>query len=388
MYKSRLIYLGLLVASFVFSQALYESISFMTFIIVLLLPVLSITLALLSYRFIKINTSLSNTNIDRLSQFVVRIGINNKSPLILPSFKIICTLPDVEGKKTEKVVFFLVSPFARSGTFDYKCRFVNRGVYNISVDKIEYYDFLKLVKIKKRINQKLTLNILPRKIDVSLSVSSDMQNQENSNFVGTSTVVSGGDIIGVKEYVYGDNLKNVHWKLSVKTDDLILKTYAEDVFDKAYVIVDMSAYYDEFYLNKSITDCVVEAALCAIRKYYKNGIRFGFILNIGKSETVKFSISSASDLMHAESVLYNTPMLDGTDITDMLKSLNFSQISGCEVTVITAFRSEETLKSMQKIFLDKKTKLNIINISEEEKNAKNDVVIYTRDYIEKQDKSE
>ncbi len=90
MYKSRLIYLAIIVASFIFSQALYEPVSYMTFIIVLILPVISVVLALLSYPLIKIKISASRTDVFRFEDFAVKISVKNYSPFISPSFKIFC----------------------------------------------------------------------------------------------------------------------------------------------------------------------------------------------------------------------------------------------------------------------------------------------------------
>lgn len=384
MYKSRLIYAAVILASFVFSQALYESVSFMTFVIALLLPVLSVTLALISYPLISVKVNTSGTRFARLMKFVMRITVRNKSPFISPSFKITCSVPDESGKKTEQVVFVFNSSFARKNSFDYDYFFANRGIYTISVDKVEYYDFLKLIKIRKSVNKKINIISEPRNIELMLPVGAEQQNQDNSNLVGTAAVVNGGDMIGVREYAFGDNLKNVHWKLSAKNDDLVVKSFAEDIYDQAYVIADMSVYYEDLYLNKSITDCVVEATLSAIRDYAKNSIRFSLIINTAKGETVRYPISTPVELFEAEKAISRSTMVDDSDILDMLKNINFGTISGCEVCIITSFRSEDVLKSIQKMFIDKKTRLQIINVSENEQNFKTGVITYTREYIEKQ----
>lgn len=50
MTRSRLIYLGLLIGAFVFSQALYDSISLFTLALVLLIPLISLICLLISLR--------------------------------------------------------------------------------------------------------------------------------------------------------------------------------------------------------------------------------------------------------------------------------------------------------------------------------------------------
>lgn len=387
MYKSRLIYLAILIAAFVFSQALYESISYMTLIIVLILPVFSVLMSVLSYPLVSVNATTSKTELCRFDKFLMCVTVNNKSPLISPSLKITCSVPDIEGKTTEQVVFVLNSSFARKGSFDYSCSFAYRGINEITVDNVEYYDFLKLIKIKKKIAKSAVVTVKPRRIELKLPVSSYQQNQENSNMVGTANVLSGGDMIGVREYSLGDNLKNVHWKLSAKSEELIMKSFAENIYDKAFVIADMSAYYSDEYTSKAMTDCVVEATLSAIRSYVESSVRFSLLINISKNESIRYPISTPNDLFAAESVLSLTPMINNTSVLDTLRNIDFNSLSGCEVCIISSFASEEVLKNIKKIFIDKKCRLNIINISKTESKEKDGVIVYTKQFIENQGRS-
>ena len=382
MYKSRLIYLAIIIAAFVFSQALYESVSFMTFIIVLVLPVISIVFSLFSFPLVSVKLSTSGRDIYRFDKFVVRFTIFNKSPFVSPSFKIYCSVPDSSGQKNEQVVFILNSPFGRRGYFDYTSYFSIRGIHKVYVDAVEYYDFLKLIKIKKNISKSVVIKVKPRKINLDVPVNSERNMQENSNIAGVATVEYGGDMLGVREYLHGDNLKNVHWKLSAKSDDIIMKSFAENVFDKAYIIADLCSYYSNQYLSRSMTDCVVEAALSAIRDYAENSVRFGLIITKNKGESERFSIATPSDLFEAEQTLSAAPMIEETTVIDLLNNIDFNMLSGSEVCIITSFGVTDILNGVKKIFIDKKCKVSIINISEYDEADKNGMIVYSREYIE------
>ena len=290
MLKSRLIYLGIILTSFIFSQALYESVSFMTFVIVLILPIISIFFALVVYPFISVRIITNGSNVRRLDEFVIRVVIKGVCPFISPAMKITCSVPDENGYEIKKTIFAASPSFLIKSYFDYTCKLVNRGTYTLKVDSIEYYDFLKLVKIKKKFKKSLKVNVQPRKIKVDIPVAYEQYNQDNTYILGENTNASVGDMVGVRDYVMGDNLKNVHWKLSSKSEELITKTYAEDICDKAYIIVDMSAYYEEHFINKSMTDCVVELALCAVEEYAKTSVRFGVVLSPGLNEPLLLQV--------------------------------------------------------------------------------------------------
>ena len=119
-----------------------------------------------------------------------------------------------------------------------------------------------------------------------------------------------------------------------------MKTFAENIYDQAIVIADMSAYYDDEYINKSMTDCVVECALSAIRDYAKSSVRFSLIVNTSKNTVLYFPIMSQSDLYEASTGIMMTPMVTDSSVTDLLRSIDINTVSGCEVCIITSFCSD------------------------------------------------
>ena len=387
MYKSRLIYLAILIASFIFSQALYESVAFMTFIVILMLPLVSVFLALISYAALSIDFDSRSRSVFRFDDFLIKISVRNYSPFISPSICINCSMPDDDGIKIEKVSFMANASVGMGGSFDYIRSFANRRIYKLSIDSAEYYDFLKLIRIKKKISKTVYVRSKPRNIELGLPVISDQQKQENSMFVGNALVNRGGDMFGVKEYAYGDSMKNVHWKLSAKSDELVVKTFAENIYEKAIVIADMSAYYESDVKSRAMTDCIAEAALSAIRSYYASAVNFRLIFNVAKNQNSQFLISSASELFDAQGAIAMTPMVPDTSVTDILRNVDFDAVSGCEVCIITSFASDDMLKNIKKMFIDKKSGLRVIRISEYEAFEKDGVLSYTREFIERRCKN-
>ncbi len=383
MYKSRLIYLSIVVAAFIFSQALYESVSYMTLIIVLILPFISVFLALLSFPLLKVFISTANKSIFRYSDFTVKIKLNNYSPFICPSFKINCTMPDDTGADVEKVSFMVNMSAGSGGSLKYSRFFANRGKYVVSVDSIEFFDFLKLLKFTKKVSKSIIMTVKPCDLELQLPVTSELQRQENSMIVGTTPVNSGGDMFAVRDYIFGDSMKNVHWKLSAKSEDIVVKTFAENIYDQAIVIADMSCYYDDKFLGRSMTDCVIEATLSAINDYNKSSVRFSLIYNVGKNENIYCPIVSPSDLIIAQNSIMMTPMVENSSVTDLLQNVDINIISGCEVCLITSFGSDDMIKKVKAMFIDIKSRLKVIRITELDTPEADGVLSYSKEYIEK-----
>ncbi len=384
MWKSRIIYISIIAAAFIFSQSLYDSVSFLTLIVLLSFPLITILLAALSFPFIKVKLFSTKTKVCRFEKFDLKILIKNQSPFVSSAFKILCHLPDIEGKNNEKICFAVNSQCGRKCYFIHQSFFANRGMYSVYIDSIEYYDFLKLIKIKKKVGCELKISCYPARIQLPIDICSQRQNQENSNVIGTSLVSDGGDMVGVRDYVYGDNVKNIHWKLSSKNDNIVIKSFAEDIYDQAYIVIDLSAYYNDIFIAKSMSDCVVETAIATIRSYQKNLIRFSVIVNISKSETKSFRVMSESDLFEIESFISLLPFVSDCTVSDVLNGINLNGVLGAEVCVITSFGSNDVVKNVKKHFVDSNTKLNIVNISLYDFDNEAGLVTYTKDFIENQ----
>ena len=65
----------------------------------------------------------------------------------------------------------------------------------------------------------------------------------------------------IREYRDGDLLRSVHWKLSAKKDDLIVKVLDGQRSTESAIIMDLNSYYDDINSNLNATDAVIESAL-------------------------------------------------------------------------------------------------------------------------------
>ena len=69
---------------------------------------------------------------------------------------------------------------------------------------------------------------------VSAMPEADTQSQKTKGAVA-------GDMIGIREYVPGDPVRNIHWKLSEKTDKMLVKELGDPVTDQYLLLIDSAA---------------------------------------------------------------------------------------------------------------------------------------------------
>ena len=113
------------------------------------------------------------------------------------------------------------------------------GVYEFSVSKINVYDILHLFRSRKEIPESgrvlVMPSVFPTKITVSGSAAAMLESDKYSQTKGGNDP---GEVRNIREYVIGDPVKNIHWKLSEKTDKLLVKELGLPVTDQMLVVLD------------------------------------------------------------------------------------------------------------------------------------------------------
>lgn len=147
------------------------------------------------------------------------------------------------------------------------------GRYELSVASAGVSDPLKLWHRKISAEDKLHITVMPERFDVALSVtSSSSAMPESYSYIEGRNGNDQGDVRGIREYVPGDPVKNIHWKLSGKIDKLLVKEMGLPITDQFLVILDNAA---DVGLNPDALDAIASV--------------FRSILETLKSENVNFT---------------------------------------------------------------------------------------------------
>lgn len=97
------------------------------------------------------------------------------------------------------------------------------GLLKISVSRVYIKDLMGFLRLKKQVEQAAELSILPRPVtDIAYektSLEQGMLESEESSKRGNDF----SDVQEVREYIPGDKLMSIHWKLSAKRDILMVK---------------------------------------------------------------------------------------------------------------------------------------------------------------------
>ena len=149
-------------------------------------------------------------------------------------------LEDVLGNKEEyKIVTNLLPFMNRYCTLELCPNY--SGSFLVRLKSVKINDILGLTSAAKKIGSMLTLLVYPKIRDESIpvTVENDAVYKEDSDEF--SDLISGNDksqIFDINQYQVGDSIRDIHWKLSSKTDNLMVKRYSYPIEKQINVFID------------------------------------------------------------------------------------------------------------------------------------------------------
>ncbi len=347
MTRSRLIYLALLIVSFIFSQALYDSISLFTLAIVLLIPIISFLCLMISLALVKITLDPLPAREERLKSFAIRLKIRSRTPVMLPMMKFFMRVSNPQGD--ESVEGYTVVQYQAFGTtqLEIPLQFKVRGVYKVGMESVIFYDFLRLFSVRRKLNGKGIVVVEPRKLRMEMLVQTSRQEQENTVTVGGTETKSNGDMAGIREFNEYDTLRQVHWKLSARLSKMIVKTYWENSCDNVMILADLFPYEEDRLINRHLTDCVVEITNKITGMLAENGVRCTLGYANYDSMLYLHSISTPEEQIHAVETFSMSPMMESGALQESLSSMDFSALNGGTLYIVTSMPADQLRDCME-----------------------------------------
>ncbi len=194
--------------------------------------------------------------------FTVRHGC----PLPVAAIRIHLSVPSACAP--EQQVNVSCGPF-RARTFRQVIPCPHRGVYEAGVARVSVEDVFGLVCLRRRPGARpVKVEVLPRPRPAEPLPPSAVDQGPPIISRAAEDNASPSDVRAWQE---GDELKKVHWKLSLRKRELLVRTYEETARPDTLIIPDLaelSALRDE---RLTLEDCVCEAALGAVEAQLRAG---------------------------------------------------------------------------------------------------------------------
>lgn len=165
---------------------------------------------------------------ERGRESLVKLIITNRCILPATKMKAMVVVKDVMRGRKKK--YRMTMPAVPKGESEYiqSVSFYGTGSYEVFLSKLQIYDVTGLLCHNVRMKKRGLVQVLPELHDVPVRLT-----LATKNFYGEADVYEenrpghdNSEIFQVREYREGDRLQNVHWKLTAKQDDLMVKDYS------------------------------------------------------------------------------------------------------------------------------------------------------------------
>jgi len=240
-HKAAIVYACLLVFALIFTQALRATASALLFWFLILLPIISVLYVLIGKALIRIYVGSDITKVEKMQPVEYELRIINASPFAYPFIEAIISVPQEDGVRcTEQSMTMSLAPMG-SYIVNHTTSFKYRGMYEIGVRCLYISDFLGLFSIRLDVDIYNNVMVFPRKLGMNMKMTTsatDIPNDSPKLVFSTEKA----EISNIREYIPGDSLKSIHWKLSSKGWDggLMVKDFNTNTSQSVYMLCDFS----------------------------------------------------------------------------------------------------------------------------------------------------
>ena len=265
-----------------------------------LLPFISVFFLTQMIKHVNVTLFSSDDEVHLNDELSIGIVVTNSS--LFTSLHCACNLEfansfmDVNGKQTISV------PVTAKSTFKSPliCNVTSLGVFSVKLENYILSDMFGILKVVCDSNDSFDIVVLPNADEPDDNVAMGLMEGMSDNEDDTRKGNEYADISNIREYIPGDRIKDIHWKLSAKKDKLLVKERIHTSERQMIIWLDSSDS------KRIVTDILSEAysVLCHV-------IREGILVKLmwydySSNSVNEYSVLDNYDLINAFIKIYSS----------------------------------------------------------------------------------
>lgn len=227
MFRYRIAYILFLAAAVLLY--LFDSgyLAFYLLAVMIALPVLSWLLTLLSVRGTAVSLELETPYAARNEEALLRVRLKNRAffPVAQAELRFRFENLFFGEERTERL--FLPVSSGPEQTVEYRFKSLHCGEIAVTLVKTVYFDYFGIFSISPKAGQSALLFVapVPRVLDTVVDTTAD-PGAESNTYSKYKPGDDPSEIFDIRAYREGDPMRSVHWKLSSRMDELMVKEFS------------------------------------------------------------------------------------------------------------------------------------------------------------------
>lgn len=175
------------------------------------------------------------------------------------------------------------------------------GLVRVSMAAVRLRDPLGLVRLRTRATAEREILVEPRRFEMRITLADDVDiTAESDEYSMTKPGSDSSETFGVREYQPGDPIKRIHWKLSQKSQNLMLRELGLPIVRRALILLETTFPEGENPRPEPLHAAAevffsVSAALCEQETAHVAAWRRGETLVCREIETVEDVVAAAAE---------------------------------------------------------------------------------------------
>lgn len=238
---------------------------FMALLIDIIAPFISVVLLFVMRNMIQIKIRSTEMYERRLSTSYIELSVINKAYFM--SFDVCVNLSAANSFYNSKGSTIISVPARFHGTYKQliPVEYTRNGRYRYEINSFTVRDFLGFVSLAKKIEVYDEISVLPEDSVGGMKSLSDlslgMTESEETKKKGHDF----SDVSDVREYIPGDKLMSIHWKLSAKRDILMVKDRVSMSDQQMVMVIELGG-------DPVIVDQILTLAYNTAKMLIKDGV--------------------------------------------------------------------------------------------------------------------
>lgn len=238
------------------------------------------------------------------------LTVTNLSILPKPRLHITVTCRNLRTGETADsgLELSLLPKERRQAAFSFDC--AHCGKVELTLGDVRLSDLFGLFEQELHLEENRSFTVLPLLFEPSISLEySDMAMPDSDTYSAAKPGSDPGETFDIREYVPGDAIRKIHWKLSEKTDKTMVREFGLPVVNEVALLLETagSASAEE-------VDAITEVFASISSKLASNNIRHHVFWRDAKTDELRqFSVTTGDDFgFMLEELLELPPKEDGS----------------------------------------------------------------------------